>query len=230
MHQIRSFYKISIFTTNAKINFCILLFNKFYIFKKRNKSLLKILQKNYFLNLESLCDGMHIAWLCRIFLDFLIVFSVVFYFIHQNRSVCTISIFTTNTKINFCILLFNKFYVFWKCNKSLLKILQKNYFLNLESLCDDMQNNWLCWILLGLSNVFSSDFYFMQQFRSFYMISIFIINTKINFCILLFDEFYVFRKWNKILQKNYFRKLKSFYVMICKINDSVIFLRFFNYI
>ena len=55
--------------------------------------------------------------------------------------------------------------------------------------------------------------YFMHQFRSFCMISIFILNTKINFCILLFTEFYVFRKWNKslfkIYKKNHFRKLES---------------------
>ena len=48
-------------------------------------------------------------------------------------------------------------------------------------------------------NVFSGTFYFIHQIRSFCMISIFIINTKINFCILLFNEFYVFGKWNKSL-------------------------------
>ena len=49
--------------------------------------------------------------------------------------------------------------------------------------------------------------YFIHQIRSFCMISIFIINTKINFCILLFNEFYVFGKWKssfEILQKKFF--------------------------
>ena len=134
---------ISIFTTNTKINFCILLFNEFYVFGKWNKSLLKILQKNNFRNLESLCDDMQNNWLYYIFLKLSIVYNIKFYFIHRIRTFCMISIFTTNTKINFCILLFDEFYVFGKWNKSLLKILQKTYFRNLESLCDDMQNNWL---------------------------------------------------------------------------------------
>ena len=43
-----------------------------------------------------------------------------------------ILIFIINTKINFCILLFNKFYVFGKWNKSLFKILQKK--IELENL------------------------------------------------------------------------------------------------
>ena len=59
---------------------------------------------------------------------FLIVFSGVFYFMYQNSSFCMISKFTTNTKINFCILLFNKFCVFGKWNKSLFKILKKIVF------------------------------------------------------------------------------------------------------
>ena len=119
-----------------------------------------------------------------------------------------ISIFIINTKINFCILLFKEFYVFAKWNKSFFKILQKNYFCNLESLCDDMYEDCIYQIFLEFSNVFSSKFYFIHQIRSFYMISIFIINTKINFSILIFNEFYVFEKWNKslfkILQKNSF--------------------------
>ena len=86
--------------------------------------------------------------------------------------------------------------------------MQKNYFRNLESLCDDIQNVWLSWILRGLLNVYNVSFYFMYQIRSFCVISIFTTNTKINFCILLFDKFYFFGKWNKslfkILRKNYF--------------------------
>ena len=147
---------------------------------------------------------------------------------HQIRSFCIISIFTKNTKINFCILLFGEFYVFGKWNKSLFKILQKNYFRNLDSLCNDIQNE--CWyrFFLGLSNVFSLTFYLIHQISSFCMISIFNINTKINFCILLFNKFYVFGKWNKslfkILQKKIIFVIWSLYTKICKIKDSVQFL------
>ena len=104
--------------------------------------------------------------------------------------------------------------------------LQKNYFLNLESLCDDMLNEWHCCILLGLTNVFNDTFYFIQQIRLFCMISIFIINTKINFCILLFNEFCVFENeikvCSKFYKKNYFT-IWSLYVTICKMYDSVEF-------
>ena len=69
--------------------------------------------------------------------------------------------------------------------KVCLKNLKKNHFLNLVSLCDDMENDLICLFLLGLTNVFSVTFYFIHQICSFCMISIFIINTKINFSILL---------------------------------------------
>jgi hypothetical protein len=162
--------------------------------------------------LEFLCDYIEIERLCWILLGLSNVFSGEFYFIHQIRPFCMISIFFINTKIDFFILLFDEFYVFRKWNKSLFKILQKNHFRYLDSLCDDMKILWICCILLGLSNFSIGKFYFIHQIRSFCMISVFIINTKINFCILFFNEFYVFGKWNKslfkILQKNYFRNLE----------------------
>ena len=138
IHQISSFRMILIFIINTKINFCILLFNEFYVFEKWNKSFVKNLQKNYFFNLVSLCDDMLNKWLCRILFEFLNTFNGNFYFIHQISSLCMISIFIINININFCILFFNEFYVFGKRNKNLFKNLQKNYFRNLESLCDYM--------------------------------------------------------------------------------------------
>jgi hypothetical protein len=57
----------------------------------------------------------------------------------QIRLFCMFSMFTINTKINFCILLFNEFYVFGNWNKRLFKFLQKNHFRNLESLFNDMR-------------------------------------------------------------------------------------------
>ena len=71
---------------------------------------------------------------------------------------------------------------------------KKNYFFNLESLFDGIQNERYSENFLGSSIIFSDEFYFMHQIRSFYTISMFITNTKINFCILLFSEFYVFGK------------------------------------
>ena len=69
--------------------------------------------------------------------------------------------------------------------KNKIKVCSKIYYLNLVSLCDDMENDLICLFLLGLTNVFSVTFYFIHQICSFCMISIFIINTKINFSILL---------------------------------------------
>ena len=126
--------------------------------------------------------------------NFHMYFCFKFHFIHQIRSFCMISIFIINTKINFCILLFNEFYVFKKWNKSLFKILKKTIFMILESLCDDMYDDCIYQILLVFSNAFSSKFYFIHQISSFCMISIFITNTKIDFCILLSNKFNVFGK------------------------------------
>ena len=105
-------------------------------------------------------------------------------------------------KINFCISLFCKFYVFENETKVCLKIYKKNYFFNLESLCDDMLNDWSCWIFHGYLDVSTHIFYFTNQLRSFCIIPMFIINNKINFCIPHFCKFYVFWKWNKSLFKN----------------------------
>ena len=74
------------------------------------------------------------------------------------------------------------------------KFYKKIYFCNLESFCDDMYDDCIYQILLEFSNIFSGKFHFTYQIRSLYMIMMFAINTKINFCILLFDEFYVFAK------------------------------------
>jgi hypothetical protein len=103
----------------------------------------------------------------------LIVFNEIFYFMKQILPFYMISIFTIITKINFCILLFDEFYVFGKWNKSSFKILQKNYFFNLKSLWDDMKNKWICRILLEFLIAFNGKFYFIHQIHSFYTISIF---------------------------------------------------------
>jgi hypothetical protein len=161
--------------------------------------------------------------LCWIFLESSIIYSGKFYFINQIPLFYMFLIFTINI---FCILLFDEFYVFGKWNKSFDKNLQKKHFCNLKSIFDDMQTEWICCILLGYSIIFSDTFYFINQIRSFYMISIFIINTKFNFCILLFHEFYVFEKWNKSFVKNLQKiifVIWSLYSMICKITNSVFF-------
>ena len=102
---------------------------------------------------------------------------------------------------------FVNFMVFENEIKVCLKIYKKNYFYNLESLYDDMKNNRLCRIFHRFLIVYACIFYFMNQIRSFFMISMFIINRKNYFCILLFCKFYVFWKWNKSLFKNLQKKL-----------------------
>ena len=62
--------------------------------------------------------------------------------------------------------------------KACPKFYKKNYFLNLESLCDDIQNKRLCRFLPDFLDTFSGRFYFICQIRSFYIISIF--NKYIN--------------------------------------------------
>ena len=151
-------------------------------------------------------------WLCLNLLELTIIFSGIFYFINLIRSFYMISIIIINTKINFCILLFYKFYVFGNETKVQLKIYKKKYFRKSEFPFEDICNKWLCLILFRFSIIFSDIFYFINLICSFYMISMIIINTKINFCILLIYEFYVFWKWKKSpiknLQKKYFRNLK----------------------
>ena len=104
-----------------------------------------------------------------------------------------ISIFTINTKINFCILHFSVFYVLENEMKVCSKFCKKIIIII-----------WSLYVTISKINEnfeFYSDFrlylvlnFFIHQIRSFCMISIFTTNTKINFCILLFNEFYDFRK------------------------------------
>jgi hypothetical protein len=115
---------------------------------------------------------------------------------------------------------------FWKWNKSPIKNLQKKYFYNLEPLFEDIWNRRLSRNSLVVSIKFSWIFYFMNQISSFYTISMIIINTKINFCILLFYEFYVFWKWKKVQLKIYKKNIFviwSLYLKICEMNNSVKF-------
>ena len=64
----------------------------------------------------------------------------------------------------------------------------------------------------------------MNQIRSFYMISMFTINTKIDFCISFFCKFYVFENEIKVCLKFYLKiifTIWSLYAMICIMVDSV---------
>ena len=125
-----------------------------------------------------------------------------------------ISMIIINTKINFCILLFYKFYVFGNERKVQLKIYKKKYFRKSEFPFEDICNKWLCLILFRFSIIFSDIFYFINLICSFYMISMIIINTKINFCILLFYEFYVFGNETKVQLKIHKKIFSQFGVFI----------------
>ena len=71
------------------------------------------------------------------------------------------------------------------------------------------------WILFRLSIVFIFIFYFINQIRAFCMISMFTINTKINFGILLLMDFMFFENETKvclkIYKKNIFLILESLF-------------------
>ena len=116
---------------------------------------------------------------------------------YQIRLFCMILMFIINTKIRklFFVFYFSMNFIFLENEiKVCSKFYKKIYFCNLESFCDDMYDDCIYQILLVFSNAFSSKFYFIHQISSFCIISIFSMNTKINFCILLFNEFYVFAK------------------------------------
>jgi hypothetical protein len=107
-------------------------------FENETKACLKIHKKNYFYNLESLCDDKWNDWCNRFFLVFLIIFSGIFYFMNHIHSFYMISMFTINTKLIFVFHYFANFMFFENEIKVCSKIYKKNYFCNLESLCYDM--------------------------------------------------------------------------------------------
>ena len=128
---------------------------------------------------------------------------------HQICSFCAISMFIINTKLIFLFYFSINFMFLENEIKVRSKFYKKIHFRNLESLCDVMENKWLCWILLEFSNVFGGRFYLMHQIRSYFMFwwspqiwkLIFIFCFSLNF-MFLENEI-------KVCLKIYFLNLKS---------------------
>ena len=106
----------------------------FMFFKNEIKVFLKFYKKIIFLIWSLYTMKCKINDSVEIYSNYLILFICNFYFIYQIHTFCTISIFIMNAKNNFCILLFNEFYVFGKWNKSSFKNLQKKIIFTIWSL------------------------------------------------------------------------------------------------